>query len=171
MHDWLYMSFFNESVVIACRVQTGDFTWATAVQEEVQTNEVQLLQGMWKKESWNSPTQHISLPYGKVVVSRESIDSNYVCHSWERHRALFAVFGGKFIAMTAGQTKSIYYWLETFNVYYVKYYPWFLTVVWWNKIRKMWVFPGIPAFWSSHVRSFRMRRLTCNSFDTHLSFD
>lgn len=75
-----------------------------------------------------------------------------------------------FNATAAGWAKSIYYWLETFNVYYIKYYPWVLTVFWWNEMRKMWVFTCICAFWCSHVSSFRERWQTCHLFVIHLCF-
>lgn len=61
--------------------------------------------------------------------------------SWEKYWALFTVLGGIFNASAAGWAKSIYYWQETLNAFYIKYYFWVLTVLWWNKIRNCGFFP------------------------------
>ena len=60
-------------------------------------------------EGCKTKTQHISLPYGKAVVSRESIESNFVCHCWEKYRERPTVLGGIFNAIGVGRAKSIYY--------------------------------------------------------------
>lgn len=98
------------------------------------------------------------------LVSREAIESNFVCHCWEKHSELFTVWGGIFSAVA----KSIYYELEKLNVFFIKYYPWVVTVLWWNEIRNCG--SAHPAFRCSQCEVFQSET-TCHLFDTQESFD
>lgn len=89
----------------------------------------------WNKKKFERAQHSIFHCHKGRLWSAETLQS------WEKYWALFTVLGGIFNASAAGWAKSIYYWQETLNAFYIKYYFWVLTVLWWNKIRNCGFFP------------------------------